>query len=898
MGLTSGAKLGPYEILSPLGAGGMGEVYRAHDSRLGRDVALKVLPAGVADDRSRRARFEQEARSASALNHPNIIVVYDLGASDGVAYIVTELVEGESLRGLINRGPVAVRKLLDIGVQFADGLAAAHAAGIIHRDLKPENIMLTREGRVKILDFGLAKQTGSATPPDGRTTTQEQTQPGTVLGTVSYMSPEQARGATLDFHSDQFSFGLILYEGACAKKAFQKAESVQTLSAIITEDPPPLDAKVPAPLRWAIDRCLAKEPSERYDSTRDLYQELRSLRDHLSESFTTDSGATAPTPRVRRRWPLIAGGLLASLLAGFLLAQLIPRQQGMDIVQERFTPLGTDLSVARFPAWSPDGKSFAYTGVVNGKDEVFVRSLGSSMSSQITHAAAGVVAFWSPDSSRVFYYENYMGSDTSLWSVAVAGGEPELVMKDFVTAALSPDGKTLALLRTEAGVTSVWISSLPGAPPRKYTPAPFEKIALVGFPGISFSPDGSKILLSISGTVAGGKAPAQEWWLIPYPGDSGRRPQRTLQALPFSTFLSEFSWMPDSRHVVISLASNAQSGSHLWMADTQSDALRLLTAGLDDEEWPAASPHGQRIIFDEVHRDYDLVEVPLREGTPQALIATDRNEFNPAWSPVAEQFAYVTDRNGPQEIWLKSAQEGWSRPLVTPDQFSDPTVNLCGPTFSPDGSRIAYARLSRDNGMWIWISSTGGGAPVRLTHESAAVGEGPPAWSPDGNWLAYERYERGSPELAKFRVGGSEAPIVLKKEAGDFVPAWSPTGDLITFVSPSGDVVLVSPDGKSERSLGPLKTDYLLWSRDGKTLYGIHPNEDQHEILFSLEVASGRQKDIEDLGTEFIPGGPLSPSNRYSLAPDGKSFALSIRKYRSDLWMLENFNSHRGWLWK
>jgi Tol biopolymer transport system component len=773
MALTSGAKLGPYEILSPLGAGGMGEVYRARDTRLGRDVALKVLPAGVADDPSRGARFEQEARSASALNHPNIIAVYDLGAGDGVAYIVTELVEGESLRALFNRGPVAVRKLLDIGVQLADGLATAHAAGIIHRDLKPENIMLTREGRVKILDFGLAKQTGPVTPPDGRTATLEQTQPGTILGTVSYMSPEQARGATLDFHSDQFSFGLILYEGACGKRAFQKAESVQTLSAIITEDPPPLDAKLPGPLRWAIDRCLAKEPRERYDSTRDLYYELRSLRDHLSESFSTDSGATAPAPRVRRKWLLIAAGLLAAALAGFVLAQLIPRQQGVDIAQERFAPLGTDTSIANFPAWSPDGKSFAFTGVVNGEREVFVRSLGSSMSTQITRAPAGAVAFWSPDSSRVFYYKNYDSSDTSLWSVAVAGGEPELVMKGFVTAALSPDGKTLALLRTEAGVTSLWTSSPLGAAPRKYAPAPFEKIQLFSLPEMGFSPDGSKI-----------------------------------------------------------------------------------------------------------------------------LIATDREEFNPVWSPVAQQFAYVTDRNGPQEIWLKSVQGGWSRPLVTPDQFSDPTVNLWGPAFSPEGSRIAYVRIDHDNGMWIWISSTGGGAPVRLTHETAAVSEGPADWSPDGNWLAYNRYERGNPELVKFRVGSPDAPVVLKKEAGDFVPAWSPTGDWITFLSANGDVLLVSPDGKNERRLGPLKTDYLLWSRDGKTLYGIRPNKDQHEILFSLDLASGRQKDIADLGTEFDPRGSLQPGNRYSLAPDGKSFALSIRKYRSDLWMLEGFNSRRGWLWK
>jgi len=895
MGLTAGAKLGPYEILSPLGAGGMGEVYRARDPRLGREVALKVLPAGVADDRSRRARFEQEARSASALNHPNIITVYDLGASEGVAYIVTELVEGESLRDVINRGPLAPRKLLDVAVQLADGLAAAHAAGIVHRDLKPENIMLTREGRVKILDFGLAKQAGPATPPDGRTVSMEQTQPGTVLGTVNYMSPEQARGAAVDFHSDQFSFGLILYEAACGKKAFQKAESVQTLAAIITEDYPPLDAKVPGPLRWAIDRCLAKEPRERYDSTRDLYYELRNLRDHLSESFTTAAGITHPAPRRKRRW-LLAGGLVAALLAGFLLAQLVPRQQDTDFTQERFTPIGADTEVSRHAAWSPDGKSFAYTGVVDGQDEIFIRSLGSSMSTQVTRAPAGELAFWSPDSSRVFYYKAEGQYSDSLWSVAVAGGEPELVMKDLVTATISPDGKALALLRTEAGVTSVWVSSPVGAPPRTYSPSRVEKTNIFNRPQLVFSPDGSKILVSIAGTTPGAKTSEQEWWLIPYPGNSGHPPRRILQPLLHNATTTTFSWMPDSRHLVMALRRGAQSESHLRMVDTQSDAVRLLTAGLDSEQWPAASPDGQKIIFEELHFDYDLAEVPLTGGPSQVLLATDREEFNPAWSPVANQFAYVTDRNGPQEIWLKSVQDGWSRPLVTPEQFSDPTVYLWGPAFSPDGSRIAYLRVGGDNTAWIWISSTGGGAPVRLTHEAATVSESPPAWSPDGNWLAYTRYAAGSIELVKFRLGSSEPPVVLKKGIAGPVPAWSPAGDWIAFFASNGDAMLISPDGKSERNLGQLKTDYLLWSRDGKTLYGIHPDENRHQILFSLEVASGRQKDVADLGTEFQPAAPLSPGNRYSLAPDGKSFALSIRKYRSDLWMLENFNPHRGWL--
>jgi len=284
MTLAAGSRLGSYEIVSRLGAGGMGEVYRASDTRLGREVALKILPSEFASDADRRARFEKEARAAAALNHPNILSLYDIGTEGGIPYIVTELVAGETLSGLVERGPVATRKLLDIAVQIAEGMAAAHAGGITHRDLKPANIMLLPDGRAKILDFGLARQRKVSETTDSETVTVGQTKPGMIVGTVHYMSPEQASGKPADHRSDQFSFGLILYEMASGRKAFDKPESVQTMSAILSEEAPPIERSIPGPLHWIIDRCLAKDPADRYDSSRDLYQELRNLRDHLSEA--------------------------------------------------------------------------------------------------------------------------------------------------------------------------------------------------------------------------------------------------------------------------------------------------------------------------------------------------------------------------------------------------------------------------------------------------------------------------------------------------------------------------------------------------------------------------------------------------------------------------------------
>jgi eukaryotic-like serine/threonine-protein kinase len=295
MAISAHDRLGPYEIVAPAGAGGMGEVYRARDTRLDRIVAIKISHERFS------ARFEREARVAATLNHPNICHIYDVGPN----YLVMEFVEGSPLAAVDS-----ARKLLDLAVQIADGMSAAHTAGIIHRDLKPDNILVTRDGRVKILDFGLAKATESGGANDASTSTIPITDPGTAVGTVAYMSPEQARGnANLTPQSDQFSFGLILYELAAGKRAFERESRAETMTAIIREDPEPLPGRVPAPLRWIIERLLSKDPAERYDSTRDLYRELRQWRERLSETSSAEA-VFAPKP-TRRRGAVflgIAGG--------------------------------------------------------------------------------------------------------------------------------------------------------------------------------------------------------------------------------------------------------------------------------------------------------------------------------------------------------------------------------------------------------------------------------------------------------------------------------------------------------------------------------------------------------------------------------------------------------------
>ncbi|MDL1949196.1 serine/threonine protein kinase, partial [Acidobacteria bacterium ACD] len=299
MALDPGTRLGPFEVVSLLGVGGMGEVYRGRDTRLGREVALKILPVHLLAERERLVRFAQEARAASNLNHPNIVTIHEVGLANGTPFIAMELVEGRSLRSLMSDGPMALRRFLDLAAQLAEGVARAHEAGLVHRDLKPENVMVTRDGFVKILDFGLAKL-AAAPGTNGLPTAGDPTltAAGMVVGSPGYMSPEQASGRPLDARSDQFSLGLVYYEMLTGRRAFQRGTAVQTLSAIIQDEAEPLQLlapRVPAPVRWIVERCLAKDPEERWAATKDLARDLRHLARNV-EALSAAESTVSPVP--------------------------------------------------------------------------------------------------------------------------------------------------------------------------------------------------------------------------------------------------------------------------------------------------------------------------------------------------------------------------------------------------------------------------------------------------------------------------------------------------------------------------------------------------------------------------------------------------------------------------
>jgi serine/threonine-protein kinase len=438
--------LGPYEILAPLGSGGMGEVYRARDTRLGREVAIKTLPRDMADDPDRLSRFEKEARMASALNHPNIITIHDIGEWNSIHYIAMELVDGKTIRQLLADGPLPADVLLSVATQIADGLAKAHEAGIVHRDLKPENVMVTSDRFAKILDFGLSKhQVPSAATSDSSTMLQSQamTNPGTVLGTVAYMSPEQALGKDIDFRSDHFSFGSLLYEMATQKRAFHRESAVQTMSAIIEQTPAPLTALNPlAPdmLRGIVDRCLAKDPSQRYISTRDLVADLRELAASMSlervRSRTTIGRAAAPKPRTLR---MVLYGLLALVLILPLGAISFPAFR--ELVLSRFgtgaaLPQQKNLAILPFQAAGGNEQDLAFADGLTEALTAKLTQLTTSRSLQVAPAAE--VRTRKVDSvhdARIFFGSNLVltgnvqrqGQKVSLvWNVIDAASERPL----------------------------------------------------------------------------------------------------------------------------------------------------------------------------------------------------------------------------------------------------------------------------------------------------------------------------------------------------------------------------------------------------------------------------------------------------------------------------------------
>jgi eukaryotic-like serine/threonine-protein kinase len=888
-----------YRIVDKIGEGGMGEVYRAYDSRLDRYVAIKLLPSSLAGDAERLTRFKQEARATSALNHPNILTIYDIGESDGKPFMVTELLEGTDLRQLLSEGPLPLRKVTEYASQIVSGLSAAHEKGVVHRDLKPENVFITSDERVKILDFGLAKirEPNENIHGSEDATRKAITDPGMVMGTAGYMSPEQVRGRPADHRSDIFSFGVILYEMLTGSRAFRGDSLVELMNAILKEDVPEIDdpkVHVPPALDKIMRRCLEKKPEHRFHSAHDLGLALEALSmsslsasGMRSQSIET-AAAETPTGNGRRiRFWQVA--FCASMLATVALAILLWAPWGSSASAEppKLIPLSFEPGGQGRAVWSPDGKAVAYFAKQKANDKVhrlFVRYMDSPMANQIAEIDAASLALqWTVDGRIIF---SSARKPEGLWSVPAVGGEPEplLALTDASIPGVSRDGATAAFLKRGAdGMYNLWISSPIGTEPRPYDPAPFATPDSFNSPEVQISENGKQIVLIRN------DGNAENAWIMPYPPDPSSPPRRIFESLKTSQGTPDLSWMPDNRHVVVAYTPIG-SRSQLALADTVSGRLHIFSTATTNHVAPSVSPDGNKIVFLESITDRDVVSINIDTGAVTPLISSSRSEDMPSSATRSDALVYVTDRNGSPEIWLHRAGQP-DRPVVTSRDFPpNSTQWLMGPILSPDGTRVAYSRIGpggKDHG--IWVSSTSGGTPIQVVSGNVYTG----SWSPDGTWITYQLNQDGKRSLGKARPVGQARPEILVEDiGGTFVswpPVWSPSGEWILYFG--NGVKLVSIDGKTTRGISEKSAEVYGFSPDGKTIYGIRKtaNTDRLE-LFSVPTLGGAEKVIAPINLEYAPTAGLSPSRRLTFNPDGKTAVYSVAKFTSNLWLMDGLD--------
>ena len=723
MPLIAGFHLDSYEIIAPLGAGGMGEVYRARDAALKRDVAIKVLPAEWSRDAERLRRFELEAQAAAALNHPNIVSIFHVGQCDGSPYIVTELLQGETLRERLRKGPMRLREALDNGVELARGLAAAHDAGIVHRDLKPENIWVTKDGRIKILDFGLAKlNPAKSASLDGTTASfRQESVPGQVLGTVGYMSPEQVRGEVADARSDIFAVGVVLYEMLAGKPAFRKATSAETMAAILNEDPPSVSQiapSVPPGLQRIVSRCLAKNPAQRLQHATDLEFALEALSD--SGTGTQVSGSHATVSPVKRRWIAVSAAVLA-IVAAFILwwtrAPEVPVVQGVTqltddgVAKDGFARLATDGPRVYFTEGAPGSASIAQVAATGGPTAL--------LPSKIPNA---LIAGISSDASSLLVGNPH--AKIALWTVPLPAGAPRPI-GDLETDAdpiYLPDGRILFIRGTD-----FYVAEKDGSNSHKLIST---DSGLQDLQRPTVSSDGTRIAF-----IASPKGHSEVDFIMEINTDGSDL--RTIAKSTDDRNVCCPNWTRDGRYLVYS-SVHRESGD-LWAWPAERGMMRRsrtpvqLTNGPLRFSQTASSLDGKQLFTVGTKNRGELVRYDS-QSKQFVPILSGISAYNVTYSADGRWVSYLSYPEG--DLW-RSRADGAERL-----QLTYPPMNPHYPFISPDGKQVAFSTYRGQ----AYVISMDGGTPQRIGNGHFLA----PTWSPDGMHLvgtAYENYSDAALQL-------------------------------------------------------------------------------------------------------------------------------------------------------
>jgi Tol biopolymer transport system component/serine/threonine protein kinase len=883
MSLASGTRLGPYQILDLLGAGGMGEVYRARDTRLDRTVAVKVLPLRFVNNAEQRARFEREARAISTLAHPRICTLYDIGEAAGAPFLVMEHLTGETLAAHLRKGPLTVARAVKIGVEIAEGLAAAHKHGIVHRDLKPGNVMLTPTG-VKLLDFGLAKL-GELDPGGAQVSATTMgpladplTAEGVIVGSRPYMAPEQLEGKPVDARTDLWALGVILYEMLTGRRAFSGHSAIGLTAAILEREPESLVVlrpDTPPALDRIVSRCLTKDPDARWFSAHDVAGELSWV---AQTSGTGSAVAASGTPRRRtwRRPVTVAGVLLALVIAGAFVAWRIPslRLVPAQVVAEpsRSAPSTSGLLVTRprqvtsLPGWegspaiSPDGSLIAYASNESGNPDIWLIGVGGASALRLTDdPGSDDKPCWYPDGRAIAFVSTRDGSD-AIWKVPVLGGSATPLVPNASDPAIDASGTRIAFVRSER----IAVAAL--ADPTKATVLTRDGDGLWNHRDPAWSPDGGTIVY----------AAQRGLWTVPSAG--GR-------ATPLTTddeADEEPVWSGDGRFVYF--RSFREESEAIWRVAACGGTPQRVTLGSGPEGHPSLSRDGHELAFTTLTRNPDIV---LRDTTSGAetTLPDVRGEYMPTFSPDGRTLLFVSERGGHPRIWQQPILNG--RPSGAAQMLTEHQAAY--PTYSPDGQWVAYYRVGQGEPRTLWIVPSAGGEPVRLTGASGQ--ELYPAWSPKGTEIAYVSDEEAVSRivLVAVRNGKAAGPSrVLASGPGDHQsPTFSPDGRFLAYA--------VEANGRT--TLRIVRSDGTPPVRDvatGGALMRIRWSANTGSLLVSTQ--GGKNQQILHVDPAGGPLQPLHPPVLIDLNPelidfdisrDGRWLTFCREAPVGDIWMAE-----------